>query len=128
MGSGPENVRHFIEVRGIGIINARKIFGIGAIKLSERIDVIINLESWKENKIYDRLGMSPAYTEVLGIKIPYLTIPVRPGRNLAVIIEVAAMHIRQKKLGYNAAIDLFKNLGITNHDDLPFYFADEHYS
>lgn len=111
VGSAPESVRHFIEVRGIGIINARRIFGIGAVKLTENIDMVITLENWKENKIYDRMG-SDSYTEILGIKVPFITIPVRPGRNLAVIIEVAAMNNRQRKMGYNAARELFISLGM----------------
>lgn len=111
VGSAPENVRHFIEVRGIGIINARRIFGIGAVKLTENIDMVITLENWKDNKVYDRLG-TDNYTEILGIKVPFLTIPVRPGRNLAVIIEVAAMNNRQKKMGYNATRELFISLGM----------------
>lgn len=112
IGSAPENLRHFLEVRGIGIINARRIFGIGAVKLSEKIDMIINLEAWDDKKSYDRLGTDNSYTEILGIKIPFITIPVRTGRNLAIIIEVAAMNNRQKKLGYNAARELFISLGI----------------
>ena len=111
-GSAPENIRHFIEVRGIGIINARRIFGIGAVKLTEKIDMVINLELWKDNKVYDRMGSVSNYTEILGIKVPFTTIPVRPGRNLAIIIEVAAMNNRQRKLGYNAARELFISLGM----------------
>lgn len=111
VGSAPDNVRHFIEVRGIGIINARRIFGIGAVKLTESIDMVINLEAWKEGKAYDRMG-EDSYTEILGIKVPFITIPVRTGRNLAIIIEVAAMSNRQKKMGYNAARELFISLGM----------------
>jgi HPr kinase/phosphorylase len=110
IGSAPENIRHFIEVRGIGIINARRIFGIGAVKLSEKIDIVINLETWQNNKMYNRLGSTVQYIEILDIKVPYITIPVRPGRNLAVIIEVAAMNNRQRKMGYNAARELFITL------------------
>ncbi len=112
IGSAPENIRHFIEVRGIGIINARRIFGIGAVKLSEKIDMVINLEAWKENKVYNRMGTTVQYTEILDIKVPFITIPVRPGRNLAIIIEVAAMNNRQRKMGYNAARELFITLGM----------------
>ena len=112
IGSAPENIRHFIEVRGIGIINARRIFGIGAVKLSEKIDMVINLEAWKNNKIYNRMGTTVQYTEILDIKVPFITIPVRPGRNLAIIIEVAAMNNRQRKMGYNAARELFITLGM----------------
>ncbi|MBR2579501.1 MAG: HPr(Ser) kinase/phosphatase [Clostridia bacterium] len=112
VGSAPENIRHFIEVRGIGIINARRIFGIGAVKLTETIDMVVNLETWDDSKDYDRMGAECRYTEILGVKVPYMNIPVRPGRNLAVIIEVAAMNNRQRKMGYNAARELFINLGM----------------
>ena len=103
VGSSPQNIRHFIELRGIGIINARRIFGMGAVKITEKIDIVINLEIWDNTKIYDRMGIDNEYTEILGLKVPVLTIPVKPGRNLAIIIEVAAMNNRQKKMGYNAA-------------------------
>lgn len=112
IGSAPENIRHFIEVRGIGIINARRIFGIGAVKLNETIDMVVNLETWKDEKNYDRMGADYVYTQILGVKVPFINIPVRPGRNLAIIIEVAAMNNRQRKLGYNAARELFINLGM----------------
>ena len=112
VGSSPENIRHFIELRGIGIINARRIFGIGAVKVAEKIDLVINLELWNSKKVYDRMGMDDEYMEILGLEIPVVTIPVKPGRNLAVIIEVAAMNHRQKKMGYNGAQELLQNLGI----------------
>lgn len=112
IGSAPENIRHFIEVRGIGIINARRIFGIGAVKLNETIDMVVSLENWKDEKDYDRMGAEYRYTQILGVKVPFISIPVRPGRNLAIIIEVAAMNNRQRKLGYNAARELFINLGM----------------
>lgn len=112
VGSAPENIRHFIELRGIGIINARRIFGMGAVKLTEKIDMVIQLELWDNAKAYDRMGMDNEYTEILGIEVPVMTIPVKPGRNLAVIIEVAAMNNRQKKMGYNAAQELLANLGM----------------
>jgi HPr kinase/phosphorylase len=112
VGEAPDNIKHFIELRGIGIINARRIFGMGAVKLTEKIDMVINLELWDNQKTYDRMGIDNEYTEILGIKVPVLTIPVKPGRNLAVIIEVAAMNNRQKKMGYNAAQELLKNLGL----------------
>lgn len=117
-GQSPENIRHFIELRGIGIINARKLFGMGAIKQQEKIDMVINLEQWDSSKVYDRMGLDNEYMKILGIEVPTLTIPVKPGRNLAVIIEVAAMNNRQKKMGYNAAIELLKNLGMAV-EDLP---------
>jgi HPr kinase/phosphorylase len=112
VGEAPDNIKHFIELRGIGIINARRIFGMGAVKVSEKIDMVINLELWDNQKIYDRMGIDSEYTEILGIKVPVLTIPVKPGRNLAIIIEVAAMNNRQKKMGYNAAEELLSNLGM----------------
>ncbi|MBQ9938594.1 MAG: HPr(Ser) kinase/phosphatase [Oscillospiraceae bacterium] len=117
VGSSPENIRHFLEMRGVGIINARRLFGMGAVKMTEKIDTVINLEVWDQNKVYDRMGMENNYTEILGIKVPALTIPVKPGRNLAIIIEVAAMNNRQKKMGYNAAEELLARLGMINDDN-----------
>lgn len=114
VGSAPENIRHFIELRGIGIINASRLFGAGAVKLTEKIDLVIKMEPWDVNKVYDRMGLENQTHEILDLKIPSLTIPVKPGRNLAVIIEVAAMNNRQKKLGYNAAEDLLKKLGMND--------------
>lgn len=110
VGSSPEIIRHFIELRGIGIIDVKEIFGIGAVKNTEKIDMIINLEAWVDGKHYDRLGLEDEYTEILGIRIPSLLIPVKPGRNLAVIVEIAAMNNRQKRNGYNAAEELNKRL------------------
>lgn len=112
VGSSPENIRHFLELRGIGIINARRLFGMGAVKMTEKIDLIVEMELWNPEKIYDRMGVDNQYTSILGVKIPSLTIPVKPGRNLAVILEVAAMNNRQKKMGYNAAQELLDNLGL----------------
>lgn len=112
VGTSPENIRHFIELRGIGIINARRIFGMGAVKVTEKIDMVINMEVWDSQKVYDRMGMDNEYTEILGIDVPVLTIPVKPGRNLSIIIEVAAMNNRQKKMGYNAAQELLSSLGM----------------
>ncbi|MCI1955692.1 MAG: HPr(Ser) kinase/phosphatase [Oscillospiraceae bacterium] len=116
VGEAPDNIKHFIELRGIGIINARRIFGMGAVKMTEKIDMVIDLEIWDNQKTYDRMGLDSEYTEILGIRVPVLTIPVKPGRNLAVIIEVAAMNNRQKKMGYNAAQELLKNLGMDLSD------------
>ncbi len=110
VGSSPDIIRHFVELRGIGIIDVKEIFGIGAVKDTESIDLIIHLEPWVENKQYDRLGMVDEYTNVMGINIPSLTVPVKLGRNLAVIIEVAAMNNRQKRMGYNAAVELNNRL------------------
>ncbi|MGN0448644.1 MAG: HPr(Ser) kinase/phosphatase [Acutalibacteraceae bacterium] len=114
VGSAPDNIRHFIELRGIGIINARRIFGMGAVKLSEKIDMVIQLEPWDSEKVYDRMGIENEYTDILGVRVPYTVVPVKPGRNLAVIIEVAAMNNRQKKMGYNAARELMHNLGMVD--------------
>lgn len=118
VGSAPENIRHFIELRGVGIINARQLFGMGAVMLSEKVDMIIHLEEWNKHKTYDRMGSSNTYGDILGVQIPLITIPIKPGRNLAVIIEVAAMNNRQKKLGYSAAKELMLGLGMSE-DDLP---------
>lgn len=112
VGSSPENIRHFLEIRGIGIVNARRLFGMGAVKVTEKIDMIVELEPWDSEKVYDRMGVDSEYTSILGVKIPCNTIPVKPGRNLAVILEVAAMNNRQKKMGYNAAQELLDNLGL----------------
>ncbi len=103
VGSAPEMIRHFIELRGIGIVDVQRIFGTSAVKETERIDFILNFEPWQTGKTYDRLGLESEYTTLLDVEIPSLTVPVKPGRNLAVIVEVAAMNNKQKKLGYNAA-------------------------
>ncbi len=113
VGSSPDNIRHFLELRGIGIINVRQLYGIGSVKVTEKIDMVVEIEPWNPEKVYDRMGMDNHYMSILGVKVPYLTIPVKPGRNLAVILEVAAMNNRQKKMGYNAAQDLLDNLGLS---------------
>ena len=110
VGSAPEIIRHYVELRGIGIVDVRRIFGMGAVKLTEKIDMIINLEPWVQGKMYDRFGLESEYTEILGIKIPTTTIPVKPGRNLAIILEIAAMNNRQKKMGFNTAEEFNKKL------------------
>ncbi len=112
MGNSPSNIRHFVELRGIGIIDARRIFGMGAVKLSEKIDMVIQLEAWDSTKAYDRLGLDNEYANILGVRVPAMTVPITPGRNLAVIVETAAMNNRQKKMGYNAAKDLMISLGM----------------
>ncbi len=112
VGQSPDNIRHFMELRGVGIINARRVFGMGSVKVSEKVELVIKLENWDSQKVYDRMGLEDEYVELLGLNIPCLTIPVKPGRNLAIIIEVAAMNSRQKKLGYNAAQELLQNLGM----------------
>lgn len=108
VGTAPELIRHYVELRGIGLVDVRRIFGMGAVKLAEKIDLIINMEIWQQDKMYERLGLDEEYTELLGINIPSITVPIRPGRNLAVIIEIAAMNNRQKKMGYNTAVEFNK--------------------
>ena len=103
IGSAPEIIRYYVELRGIGVVDVRRLFGIGAVKPSGAVDLVINLEQWKDGYMYDRLGLDNQYVSILGVDIPSLTVPVKPGRNLAVIIEVAAMNNRQKRMGYNAA-------------------------
>ena len=115
-GTAPDIIRYFMELRGIGIINVRRIFGMGAIKSDVDVDLILNLEKWDPDKVYDRMGMEDTYTEILGVNVPSIDIPVKPGRNIAVIIEVAAMNHRQKKLGYNAAHELLQRLGMMDID------------
>jgi Serine kinase of the HPr protein, regulates carbohydrate metabolism len=110
VGSAPELIRHYIELRGIGIVDVRRIFGMGAVKLTEKIDLVVNLEQWQQGKFYERVGLDTEYTEIMGISIPSITIPVKPGRNLAIIIEIAAMNNRQKKMGYNTAVEFNKKL------------------
>ncbi|MBE6827422.1 MAG: HPr(Ser) kinase/phosphatase [Ruminococcaceae bacterium] len=117
VGSAPDNIRHFIELRGIGIINARRIFGMGAVKLSEKINMVIQLEQWNPDKVYDRMGIDNDFINIMNVKVPLTVVPVKPGRNLAIIIEVAAMNNRQKKMGYNAAKELLHQLGI--HEEEP---------
>ena len=119
MGSAPENIRHFVELRGIGIVNVRRIFGIGAVKLNEKIDLVIQLEEWNPQANYDRMGLTDDTYDILGVKIPSITIPVKPGRNMAIIIEVAAINNRQKKMGYNSAKELLENLGMTDDFSMP---------
>ena len=110
VGTAPEIIRHYVELRGIGIIDVRRIFGMGAVKQSERIDLVIKLEQWEDGKMYDRLGLDDQTENILGLDIPAITIPVKPGRNLAIILEIAAMNNRQKKMGYNAAEEFNKKL------------------
>ncbi len=115
-GTAPEIIRHYVELRGIGVIDVKRIFGIGAVKDVEKIDLVINLEPWVEGKMYDRLGLEEEYTEIMGLKIVSNTIPVHPGRNMAVIIEIAAINNRQKRMGYNTAKEfndrLMQNIGM----------------
>lgn len=110
VGTAPEIIRHYVELRGIGVVDVRRIFGMGAVKDTEKIDMIINLEPWQDGKMYDRFGLESEYTDIMGINIPTTTIPVKPGRNLAIILEIAAMNNRQKKMGYNTAEEFNKRL------------------
>ena len=110
VGQAPEILRHYVELRGIGIIDVKRLYGISAVKNTEKIDLVINLESWVQGKMYDRLGLDEQKIDILGIELPSLTIPVRPGRNLAIILEIAAMNNRQKKMGYNTAEEFNKRL------------------
>ena len=121
VGQSPENIRHFVELRGIGIINVRRIFGMGAVKLSEKVNLVIKLEQWQAGKVYSTVDVENETTTILDVEIPVVTIPVKPGRNLAIIIEVAAMNNRQKMMGYNATQELLQQLGMLEgnetHDD-----------
>ena len=110
VGQAPEIIRHYVELRGIGIVDVRRLFGMGAVKDTERVDLVINLEPWIQGKMYDRLGLDSEKIEILGIELPMITIPVRPGRNLAIILEIAAMNNRQKKMGYNTAEEFNRRL------------------
>ena len=110
VGTSPELIRYYIELRGIGIVDVRRLFGMGSVKQTEKVDMIINLEPWVQGKMYDRMGLDTEFTDIMGIKIPTTTIPVKPGRNLAVVLEIAAMNNRQKKMGYNTAEELNKKL------------------
>lgn len=112
VGTAPENIRHFIELRGIGIINVARIYGAGAVKISEKIDVVVELEPWDKKKNYSRTGLENNTIDILGLQIPLLVIPVMPGRNLAIILEIAAINNRQKAMGYNAAQELLNLLGL----------------
>ncbi len=114
VGSAPDNIRHYIELHGIGIIDARRIFGMGAIKMTEKIDMVVQLIQWEQNKVYERLGLADNYTTILGVKVPIYVVPVKPGRNLSIIIEAAAMNNRQKKMGFDAAQELVHQLGLTD--------------
>jgi len=113
IGSAPDITRHFIELRGIGIIDVKTLFGVESVKNTQSIDLVIKLEEWSKDKTYDRLGLEESYIEFLGNKVPCHSIPIRPGRNLAIICEAAAVNYRQKKMGYNAAQEFFNR--VTNN-------------
>lgn len=110
MGTAPKLIRNYVELRGIGIINVAKLFGMGAVKAENEINLVVNIVPWDKEKAYDRLGLEDQYTELLGVRIPMNTISVTPGRNLAVIIEVAAMNNRQRKMGYNPALEFTQQM------------------
>ena len=116
VGSAPKNIRHFIELRGVGIINVARVFGSGAVKMSEKVDLVVELEPWDKTKNYSRTGLETDTTDIMGIQLPCTVIPVMPGRNLAVILEAAAINNRQKKMGYNAARELLARLGLDEDD------------
>ena len=110
VGRAPELIRHYVELRGVGIVDVRRLYGMGAVKDTENIDLVVNLEPWQSGKMYDRFGLDEQTTDILGIKVPTIVIPVSPGRNLSVVIEVAAMNNRQKRMGYNTAVEFNKKL------------------
>ena len=110
VGRAPELIRHYVELRGIGIVDVRRLFGMGSVKETEKIDLVIQLENWQEGKMYDRLGLEASTMNILGIEVPTILLPVSTGRNLSVVIEVAAMNNRQKKMGYNTAEEFNKRL------------------
>ena len=114
-GTAPELIRHYVEIRGIGVIDVRQIFGVGAIRAMQTIHLVVNLEPWQEGAHYDRLGLDEKKVNILGVEVANITIPVKPGRNLAVLLEVAAMNQRQKFMGYNAAVEFSKQ--ISKHFD-----------
>ncbi|MCQ2482435.1 MAG: HPr(Ser) kinase/phosphatase [Clostridia bacterium] len=110
LGRAPEVIRHLIEIRGIGILNVKELYGVSAVKVQENIDFVINLEPWDEKKMYERVGLNEETNNILGIEVPSITIPVAPGRNLAIIVEVAAINYRMKKMGTSTARDLANRL------------------
>lgn len=110
VGTAPALIRNYIELRGIGIINVAKLFGMGAVKAENEINLVVNIVPWSASETYDRLGLEEQYMEILGVRIPMNTIPITPGRNLAVILEVAAMNNRQRKMGYNSALEFTEQI------------------
>ena len=110
IGNAPELIRNYIELRGIGIVNVAKLFGMGAVKAENEINLVVNIVKWNDQEVYDRLGLEDQHMELLGVKIPMNTIPITPGRNLAVILEVAAMNNRQRTMGYNAALEFTEQI------------------
>ena len=122
VGTSPDNIRHFVELRGVGIINAKNLFGMSAVKITEKIDIVVKLERWDENKNYSSLDFAEDFIEILGIRLPVTTVPVKPGRNLSIIIECAAMNNRQKRMGYDATKELLQSLGMAEEETI----AEEH--
>ncbi|MEI7027800.1 HPr(Ser) kinase/phosphatase [Paenibacillus sp. y28] len=120
-GNAPELIKHLLEIRGVGIINVMTLFGAGAVRSSKRITVVVKLETWQQDREYDRLGLDEELTRIIDTDLPLVTIPVRPGRNLAVIIEVAAMNYRLKRMGYNAALQFTNKLTESLSGDLDDY-------
>ena len=110
IGTAPELIRNYVELRGIGIINVAKLFGMGAVRAENDIDLVVNIVPWNTQEVYDRVGLEDQYMDILGVKIPMNTIPITPGRNLAVILEVAAMNNRQRKMGYNPALEFTQRI------------------
>lgn len=125
-GRSPANIRHFMEIRGMGILDIRRLYGVGSVKLESSIDLVIELEVWDDTKEYDRLGLDEDYEYIFDVKVPKITVPVKPGRNIAMIIEVATMNARQKMLGYNSAIALTTRLfnDINKDNKKPDYIED----
>lgn len=109
-GTAPELIRHYLEVRGIGVVDIRKLFGMSGVKNSTQIDVVVKFEEWKDGYVYDRLGLEDEYTQIMGVSVPCLTIPVRAGRNLALLVEIAAMNNRHKKYGFNSAREFVEQI------------------
>ena len=110
VGTAPELIRNYVELRGIGIVNVAKLFGMGAVKTENEINLVVNIVHWDTHEVYDRLGLEDQYMDILGVKVPMNTIPVTPGRNLAIILEVAAMNNRQRKMGYNPAMEFTEQI------------------
>jgi HPr kinase/phosphorylase len=114
IGTSPVSVRHFMEIRGVGIIDIRSMFGVGSVLVNKTIDLVVRLETWDNNKSYDRLGLDTEYIDILDVKIPIITVPVQPGRNLGVILEVAARNHQLKVMGYNAAQEINRRFNEAN--------------
>ena len=110
VGTAPDLIRNYIELRGIGIVNVAKLFGMGAVRSDKKINMVVNIVPWNTHEVYDRLGLDDQYMDILGVKVPMYTIPITPGRNLAVILEVAAINNRQRKMGYNSALEFTEQI------------------